>query len=124
MPKITYRSHFVHILYVIVFMKLEHLGKNLRGYTQRQTTPRLQTISPSYLPDEPDVYGVITITRKEALYGTRKLISIPRGWRKRTFLVKIPPGVREGTLLRLKGLGREDTDGNREDLILAIEVRE
>jgi membrane associated rhomboid family serine protease len=99
-------------------------GKNLRAYTQRRTTPRLQTLSPSYLPDEPGVYGAITVTPKEALYGTRKLISVPRGLRKRTFLVRIPPGVREGTLLRLKGLGREDIDGNREDLILALKVRE
>lgn len=100
------------------------MGKDLRGYTQRQTTPRLHIVSAAHRPDETGVYGTITITPKEARDGTRKLISVPHGLRKRTFLVKIPPGVQDGTLLRLRGLGREDMDGKREDLILAIKVRE
>jgi DnaJ-class molecular chaperone len=37
-------------------------------------------------------------------------------------MVTIPPGVRDGTRLRLKGLGKKDIEGNRGDLFLEVEV--
>lgn len=98
------------------------LSDGLRRYTERQSTPRLQTISPHYPPDEIDLYGVIRITSKEAYYGTRKLISIPQGLRKRTIMVTIPPGVRDGMRLRLKGLGQVDHLGLRGNLFLEVKV--
>jgi DnaJ-class molecular chaperone len=37
-------------------------------------------------------------------------------------IVTIPPDVREGTRLRLKGLGRVDREGNRGDLFLEVRI--
>lgn len=37
-------------------------------------------------------------------------------------MVTIPPGVEEGTRLRLKGLGKKDIDGNRGDLFLEVQI--
>jgi DnaJ-class molecular chaperone len=62
------------------------------------------------------------ITPKEAVRGTRKLIAIPQGLKKRNMIVTIPPDVREGTRLRLKGLGRVDRDGHRGDLFLEVRI--
>ena len=98
------------------------LTGRLRQHTERQTTPRIQTISAHSPPDEPDTYGTITLTRKEAAYGARKLINVPQGLKKKSLLVTIPPGVREGTRVRLKGLGQGDSQGNRGDLLLEVRV--
>ncbi len=98
------------------------LSEGIRQYTERRTTPRLQTISPQHLGEEPDLYGVIYLTNREAQYGARKMISVPQGMRKRTIMVTIPPGVEEGKRLRLKGLGKKDAEGNRGDLFLEIRM--
>jgi hypothetical protein len=101
------------------------LGTELRRYTERHRTPRIQRVSPELMLDEDlDQEGEITITGREAEHGARKVISVPEGRRKRTVMVTIPPGVSEGTRLRLKGLGREDEEGNRGYLYLEIRVRE
>ena len=62
-------------------------------------------------------------TPAEALRGTIKLVNIPWGFQKRLFRVTIPPGVREGTVIRLKGMGRRDAAGVPGDLFLKVSVR-
>jgi len=99
------------------------LSEGLRRYTGRRTTPRLQAVSPHSLPDELDLSGMIEITPREAHYGTRKLITVPQGFRKRNLIVTIPPEVREGTRLRLKGLGKKDSEGNQGDLFLEVRTK-
>ncbi len=125
---IAFWAHIGGFISGLIFIKIfdaiprTGLSNSLRRFTQRQTTPRLQSISPYELPDELDLHGVIKITPKEAYTGARKLISIPQGLKKRTLMVTIPPGVEEGTRLRLKGLGKKDTNGNRGDLFLEVQV--
>lgn len=125
---IAWWAHIGGFVVGLVFIKLFDLvprmgmGQELRHYTDRKSTPRLQTILPQSLPEDLDLSGRIMITPKEALHGTRKLIAIPRGLQKRNMVVTIPPGVREGTRLRLKGLGRLDRDGNRGDLYLEVRI--
>jgi len=94
----------------------------IRHYTERHTTPRLQPISPQTLEDEWDVHGVIRLTSREAQYGSRKIISVPQGIRKRTLRVTIPPGMEKSQRLRLKGLGKKDAEGNRGDLYLEVRI--
>jgi curved DNA-binding protein len=59
----------------------------------------------------------VSITIKEAILGTKKTIEIvePEGLRKVS--VKIPPGVRNGSVVRLQGRGLP-----REDLVLVIRI--
>jgi len=115
---------FAGLLFIKIFDVIPRLGlsNGLRQYTQRKTTPRLQSISPHELPDELDLYGVIRLTPREARNGTRKLISIPQGSRKRNLMVTVPPGVEEGTRIRLRGLGQKDAGGNRGDLFLEVQI--
>jgi|TARA_R110001592_G_scaffold1375_2_gene8210 curved DNA-binding protein len=63
--------------------------------------------------------GVLRITLADAYYGTSRDVSIGM----KTIKVDIPPGIRNGQKLRLKGLGqRGQTEDLNGDLIMAIEV--
>ncbi len=125
---VAWWAHIGGFVTGIIFVKLIEilpgtgLDGKLRQYTERHRTPRIQTISPQFLPEELDVYGMITLTSREARYGARKLVSVPHGLRKRTLMVTVPPGVEDGTRLRLKGLGKRDLDGNRGDLFLEVKI--
>jgi membrane associated rhomboid family serine protease len=98
------------------------LSGGLRQYTERKRTPRIQPLTPLSIPDEFDLQGIIKITPREARLGTRKMISIPQGIKKRTLMVTIPPGVEEGTRLRLKGLGKKRKDGEQGDFFLDVHL--
>lgn len=125
---IAFWAHIGGFIAGLVFIKLFDviprvgLDGGLRHYTERQRTPRLQSIAPQHLPDELNLYGVIRVTPREARHGTRKMISIPQGSRKRTLIVTVPPGVEGGTRLRLKGLGQMDRDGYPGDLFLEVRL--
>ena len=112
------------LLFVKIFDRIPRIGltDGLQQYTARKRTPHIQPLTPLSISDELDLHGIIKITSREAHIGTRKMISIPQGLKKRTLMVSIPPGVQEGTRLRLKGLGKKDVDGNRGDLFLEVQV--
>jgi len=112
------------LIFVKLFDVIPRTGLSgmLRQHTERQTTPRIQTILPHSPAEELDIYGAITLTRKEATQGARKLITIPQGLRKRSLFVTVPPEVHEGTRLRLKGLGKRDVSGNQGDLFLEVRI--
>jgi rhomboid family protein len=99
------------------------MSEPVRRRTERQATPRLQTVRPRYTPEELDSYGSIAISSKEAELGTKKLLSVSQGLKKKTVMVTIPADVRDGTRLRLKGLGKADQDGNRGDLLLEVQIQ-
>jgi curved DNA-binding protein len=63
--------------------------------------------------------GVLRITLADAYYGTNRDVSIGM----KTIKLDIPPGIRSGQKLRLKGLGqRGQTEDLNGDLIMTIEV--
>jgi len=63
--------------------------------------------------------GVLRITLADSYYGTSRDVSIGM----KTIKVDIPPGIRSGQKLRLKGLGqRGQTEELSGDLIMTIEV--
>ena len=63
--------------------------------------------------------GVLRITLSDAYYGTSRDVGIGM----KTIKVDIPPGIKTGQKLRLKGLGqRGQTEELNGDLIMTIEV--
>ena len=70
------------------------------------------------------MYGNISITKREAIFGARKLVNIPKGFKKRMFVLNIPPGASEGSKLRLPGLGRKLNGERRGDFYLKIKVED
>ncbi|MDE2180720.1 MAG: hypothetical protein KGJ40_07730, partial [candidate division NC10 bacterium] len=70
----------------------------------------------------PNLRYHLTITAQEAASGARKRVSFMRGDQIEELMVAIPPGIRSGTRLRLKGQGCEGRDGTRGDLYLRVTV--
>jgi len=112
------------IVLLKIFLVLPETGvsSKIRRVTVKRKTHRLQIVRPGGLGKDPHLYGTIDITSFEALAGTQKLINIPKGFQKRIVKVIVPPGVKEGSKLRLKGLGKTASDGQRGDLYLKVMI--
>lgn len=70
----------------------------------------------------PDLRYHLIITAQEAASGARKRVTFMRGDQLEELMVAIPPGIRSGTRLRLKGKGLEGRDGTHGDLYLRVTV--
>jgi len=112
------------IVLLKIFLVLPETGvsSKMRRVTAKRKTHRLQVVRPGGLGKDPHLYGTIDISSFEALVGTQKLINIPKGFKKRIVKVIVPPGVKEGSKLRLKGLGKTGADGQRGDLYLKVMI--
>jgi len=126
---IAWWAHIGGFIFGMVFLKLFQLlpemavAKKSRAMTKKHTTPRLQVIHPTAVGYEPDLYGVISVSEREALFGARKLVNVAEGFKKRTFMLTIPEGISDGSRLRLAGMGREMPGGSRGDLYLKVQIR-
>jgi hypothetical protein len=112
------------IVFLKIFLALPETGVSgkMRRVTAKRKTHRLQVVRPGGIGKEPHLYGTIDITSFEALAGTQKLINIPKGFQKRIVKVIVPSGVKEGSKLRLKGLGKTTPDGQQGDLYLKVMI--
>ena len=112
------------IVLLKIFLAIPETGasRRMRRVTAKRKTHRLQVVRPGGLGKDPHLYGTIDITSFEALAGTQKLINIPKGFQKRIVKVIVPAGVKEGSKLRLKGLGKPTSDGQRGDLYLKVMI--
>ena len=90
--------------------------------TRKKHSHRLHMVQPKVSTSDANLYGTIRITWYEALSGARKLVNVPWGFNKRLIRVTIPPGIKEGKSLRLKGMGKELPYGERGDLYLKVVI--
>jgi curved DNA-binding protein len=68
-----------------------------------------------------DLYHEIYLSREEAEVGVDKKIKYKRGKEKKKLIVKVPPGVTQGTKVRLRGMGLKGrTPG---DLFVTVKIR-
>jgi curved DNA-binding protein len=67
-----------------------------------------------------DAEGEVELTLAEVLHGTTREVSV--GGSKRRVEVKIPPGVREGSRVRVAGEGGKGSGGRRGDLYLRVRI--
>ena len=123
---IAWWAHIGGFVFGMLFLKLftalpdTGISRQMRQYTTKRKTPRLQVIRPAATGGDPHLYGLIKITPHEAVTGTRKLVNIPLGFQKRMFNVKVPAGIHNGTVLRLKGLGQRSGSRESGDLYLKV----
>jgi membrane associated rhomboid family serine protease len=89
---------------------------------KRRKTPMIQVLKPVASYNDLNLHDELYITPYEAAAGSKKKINIPWGFYNRFYNIEIPPGIREGKTLRLKGLGRESSDGRRGDLLLKVRI--
>lgn len=127
---IAWWAHIGGFIFGMLFLKLFSLlpdtgvSNRMRQFTAKKKTPRLQVIRPAGSGNDQHLYGLIKITPYEAAKGTRKLVNIPRGFQKKMFNVKVPAGIQEGNVLRLKGLGQGMRSGEIGDLYLKITIED
>lgn len=112
------------IIFLKIFLLLPEIGVSdqMRRVTAKRKTHRLQVVRPVGTGNDPHLYGTITITSFEATAGTHKLVNIPWGFQKRLIRVTVPAGMKAGSKLRLKGLGKITADGQRGDLYLKVAI--
>jgi len=125
---IAWWAHIGGFIFGMIFLKIfiavpvTGFTHKTRRLTEKRKTHRLQVIRPVGPGNDPHLYGTISITPYEALAGTQKLVNIPWGYQKRIMRVTVPPGVKDGSKLRLKGQGKITPDGLRGDLFLKVSV--
>ncbi len=110
------------ILFLKIFLKIPEMGmtNKLRPVTSQRKTHRLQIIRATESAESPNLYGNISISPREAQFGTRKLVNIQSRLRKRLLRVTVPPGVNHGTILRLAGMGKLMDSVSKGDLYLKV----
>ena len=125
MGGIAWWAHIGGFVFGILLLKILDAIPSSRKpsqITKKKTTPRLQVIRPVVSGADPNLYDTIHVSWYEALTGTRKLINVPWGFQKRLFRVTVPAGVKDGSQLRLKGMGKIAPDGQRGDLFLKVVI--
>lgn len=126
---IAWWAHIGGFIFGIIFLKLASLlppvgiSDRLNRVTAKKKTSRLQVIRPVSSGDDPNLYGRLILTPLEAHLGSRKLVNIPWGFHKRLIRVRVPPGIKEGKILKLKDLGKQMPDGRRGALLLKIAIK-
>jgi membrane associated rhomboid family serine protease len=111
-------------LRIFLLFKESNVSRKARKVIKKNTSERTQVVRPVSFGNDPNRYGNLTITKKEAIFGARKLINIPEGFKKRMFVLIIPPGTSEGSKLKLSGLGRRIDDGGVGDLYLKVSIED
>ncbi|WP_020588938.1 rhomboid family intramembrane serine protease [Desulfobacter curvatus] len=100
------------------------VSEKIDKYTVKKRSPRLHVITPGASPSGgSDLYGTIVLTSLEALTGTKKLVTIPWGFKKSVYRVVVPAGIRRGSMLRLKGMGKSTPGMPPGDLLLRVDIK-
>jgi DnaJ-class molecular chaperone len=68
-----------------------------------------------------DLYHEIYLSQEEAASGVDKQIKYKRGKEKKKLIVKVPPGVTQGTRVRLRGMGLEGATPG--DLFITVNIK-
>ena len=69
-----------------------------------------------------DVEHAVTLTFAQAARGTTLPLQINRDGKLETIEVKIPPGVKDGSRVRIRGRGQQSTSGEAGDLYIVTQV--
>ncbi len=70
-----------------------------------------------------DIEHPVTLTFEQAARGVTLPLQINRDGRLETIDVKIPPGVKDGSRVRIKGRGRQSDNGDGGDLYIVTTIR-
>lgn len=126
---IAWWAHIGGFISGMLFLKLfkvfpsAGLTHQLQLVTGKKKTPKLQVIKTSGTESDLHLYGTIEVTPWEAFSGTNKIVNIPWGFYNRTLRVEVPPNLKQGSVIRLKGMGRQATEGQKGDLLLKVTIQ-
>ncbi len=97
-----------------VLSRIAGIGKRLLGIHERRSS--------SSIGIQGDLTQPLRLTRSEALEGGSKRVVLKVDEKTEDVLLTIPPGVKTGTRLRLRGKGRMAPGGARGDFYLIVET--
>lgn len=102
----------------LLYSAVKWLGKKLAGGSETGETRRTSgELSQGKV--QADLLYHISLEERELMDGTSVTIGVDRGSGRETLRVRVPPGTRPGTRLRLRGKGRS-CDGVMGDLFLEV----
>ncbi|RMF87057.1 MAG: J domain-containing protein [Nitrospinota bacterium] len=102
---------------------LATIGRGIQRFLRETLLEKGQDLSPvSSKTGGQDLHFRLTLTPEEAARGGKKKISFWREKRREQLIVTIPPGVKAGTRLRLRGKGRTVPGSPPGDLFLHIAI--
>ena len=96
--------------------------------TNKTTSPVLENFQRFFKKSDPiplsplDIDMFISVPSTEATTGTQKKITYTINEIPENLVVKIPPGIRSGQILRVKEKGKRQGE-KRGDLLLSIQVK-
>ncbi len=129
MSQIAWWAHIGGFLSGIALIRLNRylpISKQsikLQKYTQKRKTPKFQVVNVNAIEKSYDLEGIIEVSSIEAIAGTRKIVNIPWGFHKRFYRINVPPSVKQGTKLKLSGLGKLKPDSSKGDLYLKVDIK-
>ncbi len=129
---IAWWAHIGGFIAGLVLVKLNNkmpkigADQKISQFTIKKHTPKLQMIVTKNNPGNPDsqdLFGNIDITSIEAISGSTKMVTIPWGFYRPLYKVKIPPGIRQGSRLRLAGMGKSIDGKIKGDMYLKVNIK-
>jgi len=99
---------------------VQNLGRKVKGWLFH--TP--ESSSEALQKNDFDLFYDLAITRQESIEGVKRTIVFDKGDSSERLKVTIPPGVSDGTKLRLRGKGRKGLHGLCGDIYLEVKLRE
>ncbi len=115
------------VVFLQYFLRLPEKGfsgKLKQASVKKKTSDRIQVLYPMGDAGDIHLYEILRITPHEASVGAKKMVNIPWSFYKRLYRVNIPAGVKDGTILRLSGQGRQMPDGRKGDLFLKVRIEQ
>jgi hypothetical protein len=91
-----------------------------RSAAPRAARPQIVTVRGR--SGSPHLFGDLHITPQQSRSGTSKPVTIPWGFHTRRLNIRVPPGIRDGAMLRLAGMGRFVSGGQSGDLFLKVHI--
>ena len=92
---------------------------NYKVHTERQFNTKKAVFQ-----DGADIEAEMAVTLEEAFGGTEKKISVRQyNGQMKSYMVKIPSGIRDGEKIRLAGLGHPGGNGQRGDLFIMVRLK-
>lgn len=118
-------SDFFNVFFGKNAINLDEIFSGLGfGGTQRTYTEREGQFDTrkSVFSDGADIETEMTITLEEAFFGAEKKLSFRQD--DKTYIVKIPAGIRDDEKIRLAELGHMGSNNRRGDLYIRIKIQE
>lgn len=102
----------------------EKIGQKIGIFLSQWFPEKFPTISAAIGITDKDIHYRITLSAADATRGKQVVITYPRGYTIERVAVKVPPGIKNGTKLKLRQMGLPTNEGHETgDLYVQILIQ-